>query len=63
MNPTATHVVELGQETPESEFSPEGASWESQLEPSVVWTICDPPTAVHADAEKQEIDSAGNAAS
>jgi hypothetical protein len=54
--PTAIHVVELAQDTLAREFNPEGATCGSQLEPSLVATISDPPTAVHSFTVKQEID-------
>ena len=50
------HVVELEQDTLASELSPEGGAWKFQLDPSVVPKICVPPTAVHSEGEKQEID-------
>jgi hypothetical protein len=62
-NPTATQVVELGQDTPDSEFNPEGAAWAFQSVPSAVPTIPVPPTAVHSSTEKQEIDRVENAES
>jgi hypothetical protein len=52
-------VVELGQDTLVSEFSPEGAVWGFQFEPSVVRTMSVPPTAVHSSILKQEIERVG----
>jgi hypothetical protein len=61
--PTATQVLESTHETLPSELSPEGAVWRLQVNPSVVLTIDDPPTAVQTVVDGHESDKAVNVAS
>lgn len=58
-DPTATQVLELGQETlPRNE--PDGAVCAFQVSPSVVCAMSDSPTAVHSVCDTQEMERVGN---
>jgi hypothetical protein len=54
--PTATQVFEPEHETPDKEFRPVGVACETQLIPSVVFTMVELPTAVHSESDTHEID-------
>jgi len=58
--PTATQVFESEHEILARELSPGGDVWGFQVEPSVVFTMVEPPTAVHSVVDGHESDRAGN---